>query len=209
MLQQLIFKCDDIGRVKQFIEPTEPSTFYARINPEHPLWGDPNHKPLTLFAAREVKPGVYETGGFNFDHDIPHYTEFRVNGRSYERISKDGLHVNFPEESDLFKNNPKARAKAWNNYFKNTKECYGVADNIDQVCKLYKDAISSTNPVVISFVELNKSDEGEGGWRWHKWGKYIGVQKPQCEYLKDEPIIEKVIVFHIYSVVKKEIKDEI
>jgi len=39
----------------------------------------------------------------------------------------------------------------------------------------------------------------DGGWRWHKWGEYIGTQNPQMEYIHDEPEIEKVYVYHIYE----------
>lgn len=47
-------------------------------------------------------------------------------------------------------------------------------------------------------TRLLKSEESsDGGWRWHKWGEYIGTHKPQCEYLHDEPEIEEVWVFDV------------
>jgi hypothetical protein len=46
-------------------------------------------------------------------------------------------------------------------------------------------------------IKANQSHEG--GWRWHKWGEYIGKYEPQYEYLYDEPEIEKVYVYHIYE----------
>jgi hypothetical protein len=81
---------------------------------------------------------------------------------------------------------------------------YGVADNIQQVLDKYKDVIEDPDRYyLIFFTEMRKEDqEAEGGWRWHKWGEYIGVQKPQCEYLYDEPVITSVYVFHIMQVQK-------
>lgn len=52
----------------------------------------------------------------------------------------------------------------------------------------------------ISFVQLRRGDQPrDGGWRWHKWGPYIGDREPQCEYLHDEPQIEEVYTFHVYE----------
>lgn len=52
----------------------------------------------------------------------------------------------------------------------------------------------------VSFVRLRRADQPrEGGWRWHKWGPYIGEREPQCEYLHDEPEIEEVYTFHVYE----------
>lgn len=35
------------------------------------------------------------------------------------------------------------------------------------------------------------------GWRWSKWGEYIGSQNPTQEYLAMEPDIEEVLVYRI------------
>ena len=69
-------------------------------------------------------------------------------------------------------------------YFKRTHKTWfnqeGVADNIEQI-KKYNCVISVTP------VYQDKSNEGKGGgWRWHKWGKYIGKLNHQYEYLDDE-----------------------
>mgnify|MGYP000101825354 CR=1 FL=1 len=55
-------------------------------------------------------------------------------------------------------------------------------------------------PVFVSFVRIRRDEQSSsGGWRWHKWGKYIGKQKPQCEYIYDEPEIEEVYTFSVYQ----------
>lgn len=81
---------------------------------------------------------------------------------------------------------------------------YGVADNIEQICKHYKFLENHPDNFTIFFSEIHKSHQPEcGGWRWHKWGPYLGTQKPTMEYLYDEKEIDKVIIF---SITKVEVK---
>ncbi len=78
--------------------------------------------------------------------------------------------------------------------------CYGVCDSPEQLMeKLPNTVKSGPKFYVVSMVRLRKDEQEEGGWRWHKWGEYIGTQNPQCEYLKDEPDIEEVWTYHVYE----------
>ena len=85
-------------------------------------------------------------------------------------------------------------------------EQYGVADNIQQIKEYYKEWIEKSNWVIaITPVFQNKKHAGKGGgWRWHKWGDYIGKLNPQCEYLDDEDFGDDfqgyVLCYHIYPV---------
>jgi len=46
-------------------------------------------------------------------------------------------------------------------------------------------------PYCISFEVFKKSEEPpSSGWRWCRWGEYIGTQEPKADYLYDEPFIE-------------------
>ena len=79
--------------------------------------------------------------------------------------------------------------------------CYGVCDYPQQVLEKYPSLATCKDNFVITVVRLLKEDEpADGGWRWHKWGPYIGKQNPQCEYLADEPVIEEAFTFHIYHI---------
>lgn len=79
--------------------------------------------------------------------------------------------------------------------------CYGVCDNYQQILNQCKELENPQRKFVISITAIEKKKQSEmGGWRWHKWGPYIGKQNPTCEYLYDEPIIEKIFVYHIYEV---------
>ncbi len=103
----------------------------------------------------------------------------------------------------------------WLNMYGDKKDVYmshpyGVCDNWEQIfervpeLKYYKE---SKENFVIFLCEHNKKNQPErGGWRWHKWGEYIGDQNPQCEYLHDEPEIERVYSFHISRIIKRERK---
>lgn len=68
---------------------------------------------------------------------------------------------------------------------------YGIVDNATQILD---NAELPENCVVLMTPQFNYHD-GSGGWRWHKWGPYYGVQKPECEYLSDEKNIEMVYTF--------------
>lgn len=73
----------------------------------------------------------------------------------------------------------------------------GVCDTPVQVVERLKlDEIPQ--PVFVSCVHIRRADQPlQGGWRWHKWGKYIGDHDPQFEYLHDEPLIEQVYTFSV------------
>lgn len=87
------------------------------------------------------------------------------------------------------------------------KAQYGVADSVDQIKEYFKEEIEDPNRkffITMTPVFQDKENKGKfGGWRWHKWGEYIGELNPQCEYLDDEDFgddFEYVICFHLYEV---------
>jgi hypothetical protein len=81
--------------------------------------------------------------------------------------------------------------------------CYGVCDSPAQFMEVAGQHLrDDIRKFVVSFTPILKSEQSsEGGWRWHKWGPYIGNQKRSgCEYLYDEPNIEKVYAYHVYEI---------
>ena len=79
---------------------------------------------------------------------------------------------------------------------------YGVCDDYSQILDKYNSLLSNPNKnyvVGLSVVE-RKEQPSYGGWRWHKWGEYIGIQNPEHEYLYDDIHIDKVYCFHIYEI---------
>jgi hypothetical protein len=81
---------------------------------------------------------------------------------------------------------------------------YGVCDTVPQFIGQYGIALdSSGRRFAVGFTEVVRADEPElGGWRWHKWGPYIGIKEHHCEYLRDEKDIDGVFTFKIIEIVK-------
>lgn len=74
---------------------------------------------------------------------------------------------------------------------------YGVVDHPNQIHRYY-DLHHDPRNLCVSFTPIYKKDQPSwGGWRWHKWGPYLGTKKPKCEYLYDEKNIDRVFVFSI------------
>ena len=85
---------------------------------------------------------------------------------------------------------------------------YGVCDNVEQVLKKFGERLENDEHqwfVWFTPVFQDKENAGNGGgWRWHKWGQYIGELEPQCEYLDDEDFGPNwqgyVLCYHIYRI---------
>ena len=78
---------------------------------------------------------------------------------------------------------------------------YGVCDTPEQLLATY-DFEADPRNLVISLTQIVRADQSErGGWRWHKWGQYIGDHTPRHEYLYYEvdPPIDSVYCFHVYE----------
>ncbi len=77
---------------------------------------------------------------------------------------------------------------------------YGVCDSLAQLKEQCLELQDLNREFVITLkLERRKDQPRQYGWRWHKWGQYIGTFEPQCEYLYDEVGIEKVYCYHIYE----------
>jgi len=78
---------------------------------------------------------------------------------------------------------------------------YGVADNAEQVMKHYSALANNKQFWLVTITPIRKDEQPEkDGWRWHKWGPYIGNETPMHEYLFDEPHIDEVVVFQLLEV---------
>lgn len=90
--------------------------------------------------------------------------------------------------------------RGWEDFFDDEAiPSYGVVDSIDQLFEKFGATIEAS-PLghAVGFTEVRRGDQpSDGGWRWHKWGKYHGTREPRCEYLHDEPEIESVMTFSV------------
>ena len=80
-------------------------------------------------------------------------------------------------------------------------EEYGVADSPEQVYAHYKFLEDDLNSnYFVSLTPIYKEhQEKSGSFRFHKWGPYIGNQKPTREYLYQEPHIDLLFVYYVYK----------
>lgn len=85
---------------------------------------------------------------------------------------------------------------------------YGVCDDPEQFLSDFGELLDKDERelcVTVTHVKKNPANAtfkgGGGGWRWHKWGPYIGKGEPTMEYLDDEEGFEDgVYVYHVYDV---------
>lgn len=87
-------------------------------------------------------------------------------------------------------------------YFKG----YGVCDNEDQVYRMYKWLEDQDEEYCIFLTPIFKEHQPpHGGWRWEKWGEYIGNKESKADYLYDEPDIDMVYVYSVCKIKRKEL----
>lgn len=123
-----------------------------------------------------LQAGCYISPGFNNLHDQP-YDKFPELNPAFHEI-RDAM-----DEEEF----------VWYNE-------YGVCDSVRQVLDKVKPLYDPKREFVVLFTPVMRHNQSsEGGWRWHKWGEYIGNKDSQCEYLYDEPNIDGVLIYHIYE----------
>lgn len=97
----------------------------------------------------------------------------------------------------------KLKTTLTNNYYLNGN---GVCDNVEQVYNRFKWLADQKEEYCIFLTPMYKKDQPKsGGWRWEKWGEYIGTKNPRADYLYDEPRIDMVFVFSVCKIIRKEL----
>lgn len=149
---------------------------------------------------QELAPGIYEF----WDCNAPDY--FLEN----QKI-ECGEHCGFYRAkalNDSYRNTAFKRVMRKNDSSVFVSYPYGVCDNYQQILERIPsiDYIinSKKDKFCIVLNKIVKADQpAEGGWRWHKWGKYIGDKHPKYEYIYDEDdSIEYVYLFTIYRILE-------
>lgn len=77
-----------------------------------------------------------------------------------------------------------------------------VDDSPEEFIEKYDQIIQDADErVAVFFSPMTRANQpAEGGWRWHKWGEYLGKHEPKHEYLYDEEDIERIYVVTIKKV---------
>lgn len=77
-------------------------------------------------------------------------------------------------------------------------EVSGLADNEDQVVEKFKHLADREEKFVIEMHPVYRKDEPDThGFRFHKWGSYIGDREITMEYLYDQTDMDVIYVFQI------------
>ena len=174
--------------------------FKGMINPEHEFWK--KHYPdgakasRIFYALEDNRLGVY--WGWNLDNNIKDYFNYNLESRFSQFDKSTGQFYSKTEMNEVYDHlhddyQHLSTGKAFPQ-FSNLIGSYGVSDNVEQVLERYKAVVDNPDvQIIISFAPVNKEDQPKnGGWRWHKWGEYIGTHEPKHDYHDDEDRIEAV-----------------
>ena len=133
---------------------------------------------------KELTVGVWQVANWN-----PEYTFNGIPKRSYD-------YDEYLKESNRLQEFYEAIGKEYPGMAE-----YGICDNYQQILDKWPHLEIDTKKYFITLVQMNREDQpDDGGWRWHKWGEYIGIQNPQHEYLFYEEHIDTVYTYHIYTI---------
>jgi len=86
--------------------------------------------------------------------------------------------------------------------FSHLADYYGIADDITQVLKYYRNVVTRTDYDVC--LHITQHDSKNSGMRWRKGGKYLGKFKQKHEYICDEVGFDSFITFYLYVLTTKE-----
>lgn len=77
---------------------------------------------------------------------------------------------------------------------------YGLCDNADQILKKWGHLEAGKQRHFITMTPIYREFEpSSGGFRFHKWGEYIGEHELEYEYLVDQTDIDVIYSFHIHT----------
>lgn len=81
------------------------------------------------------------------------------------------------------------------------RENFGVADNIEQILEHYPELLKSEDNFIVIFSDVYRKYQPESyGFRYEKFGEYIGTQNIQHEFIYDDKHIDKVIIYEIFKI---------
>ena len=145
-------------------------------------------KSNPIIQERELQEGVY-LSDYSF--------QLHALERSKSYISNYSSRSHALEHSKSYIRDPEflTNDSAW---------YYGVCDGIENLLEVIPELLSPDREFVVLLHKITRSGQPRyEGWRWHKWGDYIGTQTPTTEYIYDEPIIDLVYCYHIYETISE------
>lgn len=144
-----------------------------------------------------IQPGVYESKSFNIvSAYLDKSSVYEYNHPLIRKIEKE-IHDKYKDQNLM---------KAFTEIRDVTEEYqsfYGICDNLEQVLEKYKDKVKDPNKnYIVTLTPVLRSEQpSDYGWRFHKWGEYIGTHDIVYEYLYDQADIDLVYVYHLYRTI--------
>jgi hypothetical protein len=116
-----------------------------------------------------------------------------LEGRAYSKRIQQGVYeVGHFGSSDFL--------RGYDSYPNLSVGAYGVCDDIANLLEKCPELEAEGREFVVCLTKIDADEQPDsGGWRWHKWGEYIGAGEPSTEYIHDEPSLRQVFVYHIYE----------
>lgn len=155
------------------------------------------YDPEEFIFKREMNPKVYDTLE-------EYYKQLKVKDTIVK--IRDGVYE-YWDSNDIEIPGYKSDSSFVNDEGRYTYLPYGVCDNPDQIFerdeRIQQYIDDPNHDFIIQMHYISKKQQPEKwGWRWHKWGRYIGEHEITCEYLYDEPIVEGVWLYSMTIVEK-------
>lgn len=89
--------------------------------------------------------------------------------------------------------------------FEDETSYHGVSDDIAQILANHPVLQEEGRKFYIQVRPIYRKNQPErDGWRWCKWGPYIGDKNPTADYLYDCTDIDYVLCYHIYELLEEE-----
>jgi len=150
----------------------------------------------TFGSIQKIDTGLYEIDHFNMDMMLSKKYRNLQKGDNWEGFYNLNSLIRGIEDSEITLESTVIFIEDSIGYISS----YGVCDSPEQFMESLGKLLSdSKEKFCVSFTCIKKEDQPDwGGWRWHKWGPYIGKGSPQHEYLYHEKLFDKVYCYHIY-----------
>lgn len=138
--------------------------------------------------VEELRRGVYLIGHFN--GEVPGYNRYP----NFYLLNPDDSQEEVESREHIAQMTGTDRDLDW------SRNCYGVCDDLEQLLSHFPELEAPGREFYVTLTEVRRDNQpAQYGWRWHKWGPYIGTHEKQCEYLYDEVGIDRVFCYHIYE----------
>lgn len=164
----------------------------------------------TMTEIRKKKGMTYENSNFQNNLFLPyHIWQSSIINDDFEEynIIPDTLSEN--DTAGVYVADPNAASHLFTlltdyEFAKKRPTKSGICDNASQVLETYHKLVDDPNRLYVVFLSpVFKCDQQpEAGFKWKRYGKYIGVHKRKESLLVDEPDIGFIFKYNIYEIKK-------